>query len=74
VNDPDASDVSCERLRKERPQCLLRLWHGKTVQVDLSLDSVLTTAELAQDDLLDTLAGKDQFLAAGELRIGHVGV
>ena len=74
VDDPDASDVSFESVRKEHPRHLLRLWHRKPVQVDFRLDSVLTTAELAQDCLLDALAGKDQLFPARELGVTNVGV
>jgi hypothetical protein len=44
------------------------------VQIDFSLDSVLTTAQLAQDDLLNAFTGEDQFLATGELGVTNVGV
>jgi hypothetical protein len=74
VNDPDASKVLMERVRKKCSERLLGFWHREAVQVDFRLDPVLTTAELAQDDLLDSLAGEDQFFPAREFGITHVGV
>jgi hypothetical protein len=74
VDDPHASKVPLERVREERPQRFLRLRHSEPVQIDLSLDSVLTTAQLAQDDLLNAFSGEDQFFATGELGVANVGV
>jgi hypothetical protein len=74
VDDPHTPKVTVERVRKERSNGLLGFGDSETVQVDFPLDLVLTTAELAQDDLLNPLAGEHQFFAARELRVTNVGV
>jgi hypothetical protein len=72
VNDPHASKVSFQRAGEERPQRFLRFRYGETVQINLRLDPVLTTAQLAQDRLLDPVAREDQFLATGGFGIVNV--
>jgi hypothetical protein len=72
VDNPHAPKVAFQGVGEEVPQLLLGLVNCKTMQVDLRLDTVLSTPQLAQDAALHAVPREDQFLAARKLGVAWV--
>ena len=64
-----ALELTMQRLCEEVAQCHLRLGDCQPMEIDLGLHPVLSAAKLPQYRHLHAVAGVDEFIAGGELRI-----